>query len=278
MSTPNQAPKSSVYSPESARNVRAAVVATEGGVASIHRSVAAGVDSAISATGESVFLSEGEMRETVLKKVQNLPPLPKTIVDIYALRRSDDPDIDKLLQIIKGDPMTTTNLIKISNSVIYGLSQKVKTPAEALRMLGYRMAINVAMSTTMSAHLKPDLSPYGIDVESFTETSALQSSIIEKWGEPQIAKSQSDLQFAAFLQEVGTLVISKVAVEKGMVPAFKAAFSETESQSDTEREFFGLSAPSVTSIVFEEWKFNREIIDFIEGADNPESATESALA
>lgn len=278
MSTPSQAPKSPAFSPESVRNVRGAVVATEGGVASIHRNVSVGVDSAITATPASGFLSENEMRETVLKKVQNLPPLPKTIVDIYALRRSDDPDIDKLLQIIKGDPMTTTNLIKISNSVIYGLSQKVKTPAEALRMLGYRMAINVAMSTTMSAHLKPDLSPYGIDVESFTETSALQSSIIEKWNEPQFAKSQSDLQFAAFLQEVGALVISKIAVEKGSASAFRAEFSGTESQSGTEKKFFGLSAPSVTSIVFTEWKFNREIIDFIEGADDPESAAEDVLA
>lgn len=140
------------------------------------------------------------------------------------------------------------------------------------------MAINVAMSTTMSAHLKPDLSPYGIDVESFTETSALQSSIIEKWGEPKIAKSQSDLQFAGFLQEVGALVISKVALEKGLVPAFKAEFSGTESQSEVEKKYFGLSTPSVTSIVFNEWKFNREIIDFIENADDPESAGESVIA
>lgn len=135
MSTLSQPQKPSALPTESANNVRAAVISTEGGVTSIRRMVTGGVDATISTTPDAAFLSEDEMRATVLKKVQNLPPLPKTIVDIYALRRSDNPDVDKLLQIIKGDPMTTTNLIKISNSVIYGLSQKVKTPAEALRML-----------------------------------------------------------------------------------------------------------------------------------------------
>lgn len=106
-----------------------------------------------------------------MKKLQNLPPLPRTIVDIYALRRSPDPDRNKLLQIINNDPMTAGNLVKISNSVVYGLSKKVKTPDEALTFLGTRMVINVAMSTSMSAHLKPDLSPYGATEEAFATVS-----------------------------------------------------------------------------------------------------------
>lgn len=118
-----------------------------------------------------VPLTADETRDAVMKKLQNLPPLPRTIVDIYALRRSPDPDRNKLLQIINNDPMTAGNLVKISNSVVYGLSKKVKTPDEALTFLGTRMVINVAMSTSMSAHLKPDLSPYGATEEAFATVS-----------------------------------------------------------------------------------------------------------
>lgn len=64
------------------------------------------------------------------------------------------------------------------------------------------MVINVAVCTGISGHLKPDMHPYGIEAESFTETSALRSAIIEKWPDKNLTSLQSDLQFAAFLQEV----------------------------------------------------------------------------
>lgn len=59
-----------------------------------------GVGAAISAESGAAALSEGEMRELVSKKIQGYPSLPDTIIDIYALRRSPDPDPDKLLKII----------------------------------------------------------------------------------------------------------------------------------------------------------------------------------
>lgn len=201
MPIPSQPARASVLSTEPIRNVRAAVVSTEGPVPSIHKIVTRGVEATLDSS-EALPLSAEETREAVMKKLQNLPPLPRTIVDIYALRRSPDPDRSKLLEIINNDPMTAGNLVKISNSVVYGLSKKVKTPDEALTFLGTRMVINVAMSTSMSAHLKPDLSPYGATEETFANVSGIQGMIVKHWREPKIRQTNDDLQFAAFLQEI----------------------------------------------------------------------------
>ena len=180
--------------------------------------------------GSNAAISEAEMRELVTKKIQNLPPLPKTIVDIYALRRSPDPDRNKLLDIIQKDSMTAGNLVKISNSVVYGLSRTVKTPDEALTYLGTRMVINVAMSTSMSAHLKPDLTPYGSTPDAFANTTSTQGLIIRKWKEPKFASHAEDVQFAALLQEIGALVISKIAIEKKNATALQSALATTEDR------------------------------------------------
>lgn len=80
-------------------------------------------------------VSDSEMRELVLKKIQNLPPLPKTLMDIYALRNSDYPDFDALLKIIQTDPMIVANLLKISNSVMYGFSRQIKAVPDVLKIL-----------------------------------------------------------------------------------------------------------------------------------------------
>jgi HD-like signal output (HDOD) protein len=219
-----------------------------------------------------------DIKDSIMGKVQNLPPLPKTIVDIYALKRSSHPDTDKLLEIIQTDPMIVANLLKISNSVMYGLSRKINTAADVLKILGYRMVINVAMCTSISGHLKPDLSPYGVDVESFTSNSALQGAIMENWKDPQFADIHADLQFAAFLQDVGIIVISKVAIEKNVVESFRKAQAEMTDRPLAEEAVFGLSAAQITGLVFSEWKFNQNIVEFISAADNPSLAQDPSSA
>lgn len=139
------------------------------------------------------------------------------------------------------------------------------------------MVINVAMSTSMSAHLKPDLSPYGVSVESFTDTTALQGMIIKKWREPRFAAFTDDLQFAALLQEVGALVISKVAIDRKSSQSFQKVLAESDDRVAAEETAFGLSSSTVAAMVFSEWKFSQDIVDYIGGSDRPESAPESAL-
>lgn len=275
MSTPSQFPRPSA-APAASAAATSASAADGGKVTHIYRNVAQGVDSAISAEPNTTF-PESEMREMVARKVQNLAPLPKTIVDIYALRRSPDPDRDKLLGIIKKDVRLASNLVKISNSAALALSRTVRTPDEALMYLGTRMVINMAMSMSMSAHLEPDLSPYGVSVESFTETTALQGAIINKWREPKFVSFTDDLQFAALLQEIGALVLSKVAIDRKISQSFQKALAESDDRIAVEESVFGLSSSAAAAMVFSEWKFSQDIVDYIGGSDEPESTPESAL-
>jgi len=130
------------------------------------------------------------------------------------------------------------NIVRISNSAAYRSSNVIKTPKEALARLGTRMVINVAMSTTMSAHLKPDLSPYGVSVDSFTHATSTQGLIIRKWKEPKFTSHSEDIQFAALLQEIGALVISKIALDKKNVQIFQAALTEGDDRVAAEESVF----------------------------------------
>lgn len=67
----------------------------------------------------SVSINEASMRELIAGKIQNLPPLPKTVIAINELRNSSDPDNEALLKIIQTDPMIMANILKVSNSAMY---------------------------------------------------------------------------------------------------------------------------------------------------------------
>lgn len=171
-------------------------------------------------------IDSSEVKALIIKRVQSLPPLPKTVVEVNKLRRMPEPDNEQLLKIIKDDTTIVMNILKAGNSAMYGWSGRVRTPSDALSLLGFKMVSNIAIITAVGTYLKPDLSPYGVDMEKFTDISLLQSNIIERWTDPKVVAVKKDLQFAVFLQEVGKIIVSMVLDEKKIAGVFQKEIAE----------------------------------------------------
>ncbi|MDD2745573.1 MAG: HDOD domain-containing protein [Candidatus Gracilibacteria bacterium] len=224
---------------------------------------------------QNITIASGiNMKDIIKNKIDSLPPLPKTIIDINRLRNSSEPNNEELLKIILTDPMCVANILRVSNSAMYGFSRQIKTAQDALKMLGFKMTSNIAISTAIVGYLKPDLGPYGIDMDSFTGTSSLQSKIIDRWVDPKISHIKNELQFAAFLQEVGIIIISVIIIEKNLSQLFRDALKLCENQAHAEEIIFGQSSSEITSMIFSHWKFNQKMIDYIRNVDKPEKADE----
>lgn len=215
-----------------------------------------------------------KMEQDILKKVNALPPIPKTVLEIEKLKSSPDKDLDTLLKIIEADPMITANILKISNSALYGFSGKIKTVKIALSMLGFNMGASIAMSSAINNILKPNLTPYEVNIENFTYISSIQSRIIGEWKDPKLKSIKNDLQIAAFLQEVGKIIISMVLIEKKLVYQFQRKLEWWEDISTLEEKTVYKSSAEITALIFKHWKLNPKMISLIEFSDKPENAPE----
>jgi len=112
-------------------------------------------------------------------------------------------------------------------------------------------------------------------MEGFTDTSSMQSKIIDRWTDPKIVAIKTDLQFAAFLQEVCIIIISMVIIEKNLTQLFQKQVNECSDLSVAEKNILGQSSAEITSLVFSHWKFNQKLIDYIRHSDKPEDSEES---
>jgi HD-like signal output (HDOD) protein len=220
------------------------------------------------------FFNTLELKELIFKKINALLPLPKTIIEIEKLRREDDIDSDELLKIIESDPMIVANILRVSNSAMYGFSSQIKTVKHAISMLGFKLILNIAFSTAINNYLKPDLSSYDVNIEEFTNISSVQCRIIEKWTEPKIRAIKNDLQLAAFLQEVGKIIISMIVIENNFVETFRNKILESGDIEKTETDYLHLATSEVTALVFTHWNLNPKLIEYIKYADKPNEAPE----
>jgi signal transduction histidine kinase/HD-like signal output (HDOD) protein len=84
-----------------------------------------------------------------------LPILSSTLLKIIKLEKSDSISLNsEMKEIIELDPCLAANILSISNSPIYGFSQKVQTISHAMNLLGIRKIRNIAFRFSIYDFLK----------------------------------------------------------------------------------------------------------------------------
>jgi HD-like signal output (HDOD) protein len=111
--------------------------------------------------------------EKIVKDI-GIPPCPAILTKVMREMRSDDPDFNKLGNLIGGDVSLAAAMLKTVNSPFYGLRTKVASIRQAIVMLGLR---NVAQLVT--GLLLRDAFPGGSSekMEAFWESTAVIAQI-----------------------------------------------------------------------------------------------------
>ena len=118
---------------------------------------------------------------SILEKIESLPPLPKTIIDIEEFRKKYNKEAADLLKIIEKDALIISTLLKISNSAMFGFRSKVETPSRAVSLLGINFTISIAIGGTVQNLLMTSLAPYEINSDDFMRASNISSSLASLW-------------------------------------------------------------------------------------------------
>lgn len=212
--------------------------------------------------------------EDVLRRVESLPPLPRTIVLIEEYRRDNEKEIDKLNNIISKDALIVTNLLRIANSAMFGFRSKIETPLRAISLLGINFTISIAISTSSQKILVNSLSPYGLTNDTFMNSSNMASVLASLWLEKIDEKLKDEIILPALLLDIGKFILSDLIVSEHLDKEFKIKIDEGIAIEDLEKEYFGFTSSFVTAKIFKHWRLNPNLVTSIEFVDDLENAPE----
>ena len=210
----------------------------------------------------------------VLRRVESLPPLPRTIVLIEEYRRDNEKEIDKLHNIISKDALIVTSLLRIANSAMFGFRSKIETPLRAISLLGINFTISIAISTSSQKILVNSLSPYGLTNDTFMNSSNMASVLASLWLEKIDEKLKDEIILPALLLDIGKFILSDLIVSEHLDKEFKIKIDEGIAIEDLEKEYFGFTSSFVTAKIFKHWRLNPNLVTSIEFVDDLENAPE----
>lgn len=220
------------------------------------------------------------MDNNILKKIKALPPLDDTIMKIQRICTDKNSSLNDLVKVVENDPMLTANILKSSNSPLYGFSREIKNISHAISLFGMATIRGFALSSAIKQNIKIDLQAYNISNDKFLATSMAQSAFMFNWYSKVNREMLDILVPAAFMMEVGKIVISNELMERGESESFQKRVKEIDSPeklSELEKEFIGFSNEEITAKIFEQWNLETELVETIRYSNYPHEAPEHII-
>ena len=207
------------------------------------------------------------MNHCLIEKIEALPPLPQTVLDIEEFRQKNEKEAFELLQIIEKDALIVSTLLKVSNSAMFGFRSKVETASKAINLLGINFTISIAIGGTVQNLLKTNLSAYGIDNNDFMRASNLATTLASLWLTKVSFDLKEELLLPSLLQETGKFILADIIESEEKVEEFKEKINSCDTISEVEKEFIGITTSEITAQIFKHWKLSDNLTNVIENVD-----------
>ena len=208
----------------------------------------------------------------ILEKIESLPPLPKTIIEIEEFRKKLNKEAIDLLEIIEKDALIISTLLKISNSAMFGFRSKVETPSRAINLLGINFTISIAIGGTVQNLLMTNLEPYGINSDDFMRASNISSTLASLWLSKIDVDLKEEIILPALLQETGKFILADLIASEKKSELFKSKIASGASVENVEKELLGVTTSQITAQIFRHWKLSDNLINMIEHVDDISNA------
>ena len=214
-----------------------------------------------------------QMTEEVLKRIKQLPPLPETAMQIEEVYQNPDSTFQDMVKIIEKDPLLTADILKAANSPLYGFSREINSISQATGLFGMGTIRGFALASIVKKSFTLDLSPYGLTDATFAELSKKEHALTTAWCLRKENPLMGVLSPAAFLVEIGKVIIAQVIKDSKKDEEFKDTLKELNNDSDAaELEVVGMATPKVSAEIFEHWRFEENLIDVLSASTSPKDA------
>jgi len=204
----------------------------------------------------------------IIARVNSLPPLPESVLEIEQVFSQGNPDIDKIVKIIEKDPSLTADILSKVNAPLYGFRKSIVSVLQAVTLFGSSQIRSIVLSSSIHRGFDIDLAPYGISTLEFSKISMMQSELMFQWYmgiDVDIARSATPI---AFLMETGKILIAKDVLENKKTAAFLNDLSKYEDVSYVENIYTMMSTAQINALIFKHLNLNEIFSECMRYLDN----------
>lgn len=216
-------------------------------------------------------------RDELLRTVKALPPLPAVALRVMQVAQDPRSSASQLALVVSADPALSARMLRVANSAAYRRSREVTSVQEALVVLGFVQARNIAISTAITGAFAPDTLQALFRIDAFWRHSL---AVAFRAGELAGQSRRLDVASAftaGILHNLGRLAMFH-ADPAGLDQAIADAIRTGRTIEDVERDELGYDHAELGGMLATRWNLPAEICNAIRRHHEEISGSQPTLA
>ncbi len=143
-----------------------------------------------------------------IKKSAAVPSMPQVILRFIQIMQDPNFEYGHLVKALSADPGTVSELLRLANSALFGVRNKVIAPKQALTLLGPKRT----RSLLLGRYLVDSMSKKtvtGLDMSYFWRRSLTSSVIAARFAQMRIPRVQDEAFIAGLLADIGVPILAE---------------------------------------------------------------------
>jgi HD-like signal output (HDOD) protein len=220
--------------------------------------------------GQTLVMSLG--RDTIITLGSTLPPALGIFGRLQSRLRDPNTELGDIVELVRVDPALTFQVIRLSNSVLYGLKHRCHSLEEAVACVGFAEVQQIVGLVVAKQAFQGQLDLYQISAgrlwENAVAAATLMSAFAARAGEGANGGAASAYA-TGLLRNIGKVVLNNFA---GAV-RYPGEIERPDLHA-WERSTHGVTAVEVTALLLDHWRFSPESVAVMRGHLAPEFVTD----
>ena len=187
--------------------------------------------------------------------------MPKAGIKLRALLNEKNVSIDEIERILRQDPGLAANVLRLANSVFFGLPAKVTTLKCAVMFLGVKRFSKMAVATSTNKIMGTAVDGYGLSPGELWIHSIAVSTTAEALAKNRKLDETEDCFTPALLHDIGKLVLGKFV--KAEQSKFDSLVENCVPFAIAEKEVLKTDHAEIGALILSKWSFPDDLIDAV---------------
>ncbi len=192
--------------------------------------------------------------EIMSSYVATILAFPFTVAKVLSLAESEKAGANDLARVIEADPVLSTQILKLSNSVLFAsLNRRISTIKDAIVRIGFKETKRLVMSMSVMQLFDPANKSLGFDRIAFWCHSLATSIIAERLARRAGGINSDEVFLAGLLHDFGIIILDEF-----FPTIFSKVLEDTANSGglfiEREKMMLGIHHNDVVAELFTKWK------------------------
>ncbi len=187
-----------------------------------------------------------------IKSSAAVPSMPQVVVRFLEVIQDPDFEYDELVKGLSADPGTVSEVLRLSNSALFGVRRKITSLRQGLTLLGPKRVRSLVLGRylvgTMSSKKIADF-----DMSYFWRRSLASAVVAARFSDRLAPRMRDDAFISALLADVGVPILAEAMPDKYGDLAARYCPHGTAVSEDEERAAVGATHAELAAAVLGFW-------------------------